>query len=76
LEEHTASIFRAEYGEQDTNVKASGRPSNWLARNFELLRKQERNGRVDLTTHWLVVAQNETTGLSHNHQANQYTITA
>jgi hypothetical protein len=52
-------------------MKAGGKPSNQLARNFGLYRKQEGNGRVDLISHWLVMGQNETAGPSHDHRANQ-----
>jgi hypothetical protein len=71
-EDQIASIFRVEYAEQDTSVKAGGKPSNQLGGNFGFHRKQEENGRVGLSSHWLVVGQNEAAGLSHDHPANQW----
>jgi hypothetical protein len=53
-----------------SKVQAGGKPSNRLAGNFGLYRKQEVN-RVDLSFHWLAVGHNETAGLSHDHRANQ-----
>jgi hypothetical protein len=38
----------------------SGMPSNLLAGYFKLYRKQVGNGRMDLSSHWLTVGQNET----------------
>jgi hypothetical protein len=52
-------------------MKADGKPSNRLAGNFGLYRKQEGNGRVGLSSHLLAVGQNETARLSHDHRANQ-----
>jgi hypothetical protein len=71
LEEYIASMFRIEQAEQDTSMKAGGKLSKWLAGNFGLYRKQEGSGRVDLSTNWLSVGQNETAELSYSHQANQ-----
>jgi hypothetical protein len=52
-------------------VKAGGKPSNQLARNFGLYRRQEGNGRVDLSTKWHTMGETETAGLSHDHRVNQ-----
>jgi hypothetical protein len=38
-------------------VKADGKPSNWLAQNFGVYKKQEGNGKVGLSFHWLAVGQ-------------------
>jgi hypothetical protein len=55
-------------------VKAGGKPSNQLAGIFGLYRKQERNGTMALSSHWLAMGQNETARLYHYHQANQWEI--
>jgi hypothetical protein len=52
-------------------VKTGGNQSNWLVSNFRLYRNQEGNGRVDLSSHWLAVGQDETAGLSYDHRVNQ-----
>jgi hypothetical protein len=45
-------------------MKAGAKRSDWLARSFSLYKKQEGNGRVDLSSHWLAIGEDETTGLS------------
>jgi hypothetical protein len=46
-------------------MKTGGKPSNQLAGNFRLYRKQKENGKVDLSSHWLAMEQNEKLLVSH-----------
>jgi hypothetical protein len=44
LGEHNTSIFRVEYAEQDTSVKAGGKPSHTVCRE-SLYSSREKRGR-------------------------------
>jgi hypothetical protein len=57
-------------------MKASGKPSNWLAENFRLYRKQHGNERVDVSSNCLAMEQNEAAGLPHDHRENKQKIRA
>jgi hypothetical protein len=60
------SILRVEYEKHDITARGRGKPGDWLTGKFRLYRKQEENGRVDLSAHWIAITQNETAGLSHD----------
>jgi hypothetical protein len=46
-------------------------PNIWLAENFGLYRKQDGNGSMGISSHWLAMGQNKTAGLSHDHRADK-----
>jgi hypothetical protein len=54
-----------------SSIKTGSKPSNQLAANFGSYRKQEKDGRVGLSSNWLTTRQNETTELLYGHQARQ-----